>query len=116
MSLKGNMVISLKKLNVLGHLLLPLSQDKGTAGQATIFCPGTKGQRGRDFFLSRDKGTTGRPVPVCPGTSRGTSRPLETLVHSTLHKAGHWKVFSRLLFYYYYFLAVGLLAVRVEGD
>ena len=30
--------------------------------------------------LSRDKGTAGRPVPVCPGTSRGTSRPMETLV------------------------------------
>ena len=40
-----------------GHLLLPLSRDKGTPGQ--------------EFFLSRDKGTTGRPVPVCPGTSRG---------------------------------------------
>ena len=35
-----------------GHLLLPLSRDKGTPGQ--------------EFFLSRDKGTTGRPVPVCP--------------------------------------------------
>ena len=43
-------------------------------------CPGTKGHRDKNFFLSRDKGTTGRPVPVCPGTSRGTSRPLETLV------------------------------------
>ena len=46
----------------------------------TCPCPGTKGQRDRETFLSRDKGTTGRPVPVCPGTSRGTSRPLETLV------------------------------------
>ena len=62
-----------------GHLLLPLSRDKGTAGQAKLFCPGTKGQRDREIFLSRDKGTTGRPVPVCPRTSRGTSRPLETL-------------------------------------
>ena len=35
-----------------GHLLLPLSWDKGTPGQ--------------DFFLSRDKGTTGRPVPWKP--------------------------------------------------
>ena len=43
-------------------------------------CPGTKGQRDKETFLSRDKGTTGRPVPVCPGTSRGTSRPVETLV------------------------------------
>ena len=32
-----------------GHLLLPLSRDKGTPGQ--------------DFFLSQDKGTAGRPVP-----------------------------------------------------
>ena len=62
-----------------GYLLLPLSRDKGTAGQAKLFCPGTKGQRDRGIFLSRDKGTTGRPAPVCPGTSRGTSRPLETL-------------------------------------
>ena len=62
-----------------GHLLLPLSRDKGTAGQAKLFCPGTKGQRDREFFLSWDKGTTGRPVPVCPGTSR----PLETLVQNT---------------------------------
>ena len=31
-----------------GHLLLPLSRDKGTLGQ--------------EFFLSRDKGTTGRPA------------------------------------------------------
>ena len=43
-------------------------------------CPGTKGHRDKKFSLSRDKGTTGRPVPVCPGLSRGTSRPLETLV------------------------------------
>ena len=50
-----------------GHLLLPLSRDNGTPGQEF-------------FFLSRDKGTTGRPVPVCPGTSRGTSRPVETLI------------------------------------
>ena len=56
-------------------MLLPLSRDKGTAGQAKLFCPGTKGQRDREFFLSRDKGTTGCPVPVCPGTSR----PLKTL-------------------------------------
>ena len=28
-----------------GHLLLPLSRDKGTGGQAKLFCPGTKGQR-----------------------------------------------------------------------
>ena len=34
---------------VSGHLLLPLSRDKGTTGQ--------------EFFLSWDKGTTGRPVP-----------------------------------------------------
>ena len=27
-----------------GFLLLPLSRDKGTAGQAKLFCPGTKGQ------------------------------------------------------------------------
>ena len=46
-------------------------------------CPGTTGLRDKIFFLSRDKGTTGRPVPVCPGTSRGTSRPLETLIWST---------------------------------
>ena len=35
-----------------GHLLLPLSWDKGTPGQV--------------YFLSRDKGTTGRPVPWKP--------------------------------------------------
>ena len=46
-------------------------------------CPGTKGHRDKNFFLSRDKGTTGRPVPVCPGTSRGTSRPVETLISIT---------------------------------
>ena len=45
-------------------------------------CPGTKGHRDKKIFLSRDKGTTGRPVPVCPGTSRGTSRPVETLVRA----------------------------------
>ena len=45
--------------DVPGHLLLPLSRDKGTPGQ--------------ESFLSRDKGTTGRPVPVCPGTSRGNT-------------------------------------------
>ena len=45
-----------------GHLLLPLSRDKGTAGQAKLFCPGTQGQRDRQTFLSRDKGTTGRPA------------------------------------------------------
>ena len=28
-----------------GQLLWPLSRDKGTAGQAKLFCPGTKGQR-----------------------------------------------------------------------
>ena len=50
-----------------GHLLLPLSRDKGTLGQ--------------EFFLSRDKGTTGRPVPVCPGTSR----PVETLPQADHH-------------------------------
>ena len=49
-----------------GHLLLPLSRDKGTPGQAKLFCPGTKGQRDRETFLSRDKGTTGRPVPWKP--------------------------------------------------
>ena len=37
---------------VLGHLLLPLSRDKGTPGQ--------------EFFLSRDKGTAVRPVPWKP--------------------------------------------------
>ena len=46
-------------------------------------CPGTKGHRDENFFLSRDKGTTRRPVLLCPGTSRGTSRPVETLVRST---------------------------------
>jgi hypothetical protein len=30
--------------------------------------------------VQREKGTTGRPVLVCPGTSRGTSRPVETLI------------------------------------
>ena len=45
-----------------GFLHLPLSWDKGTAGQAKLFCPGTKGQRDRETFLSRDKGTTGRPA------------------------------------------------------
>ena len=45
-------------------------------------CPRTEGHRDKKFFLSRDKGTTGRPVPVCPGTSRGTSRPLETLIQA----------------------------------
>ena len=39
-----------------GHLLLPLSRDKGTPGQEFFFCPRTKGQR---------------DVPVCPGTSHG---------------------------------------------
>ena len=28
-----------------GHLLLPLSRDKGTPGQGKCPCPGTKGQR-----------------------------------------------------------------------
>ena len=37
-----------------GHLLLPLSRDKGTAGQAKLFCSGTKGQRDRETFFSRD--------------------------------------------------------------
>ena len=64
-----------------GFRVLLLSRDKGTAGRGNFFCPGTKGQRDTETFLSRDKGTTGRPVPVCPGTSRGTSRPLETLVY-----------------------------------
>ena len=36
----------------------------------------------KETFLFRDKGTTGRPVPDCPGTSRGTSRPLETLMYT----------------------------------
>ena len=45
--------------DVPGHLLLPLSQDKGTPGQEIFFVPG-----------QRDK---------------GTSRPLETLVCSVLH-------------------------------
>ena len=49
--------------DILGHLLLPLSQDNGTRKK---FCPGT----------------TGCPVPVCPRTSRGTSCPLETLAQS----------------------------------
>ena len=44
-------------------------------------CPGTTGHRDKKFFLSRDKGTRGRPVPFCPGMSRGTSRPLETLLY-----------------------------------
>ena len=72
-----------------GHLLLPLSRDKGTAGQAKIFCPGTKGHRDREIFLSRDKGTTGRPVPVCPGMSRGTSRPVETLIDDVNYYFGN---------------------------
>ena len=61
------------------HLLMPLSRDKWTAGQAKLFCLETKRQRDKEFFLSRDKGTTGRP-----GLSCGTSRPVETLVSTTL--------------------------------
>ena len=37
-----------------GFLHLPLSQDKGTAGQAKLVCPGTKGQQDRETFLSQD--------------------------------------------------------------
>ena len=44
--------------------------------------PGTKGHQDKNFVLSRDKGTTGRPVLVCPGLSRGTFRPVETLIGS----------------------------------
>ena len=33
------------KVFVPGHLLLPLSRDKGTPGQGKCPCPGTKGQR-----------------------------------------------------------------------
>ena len=36
-----------------GHLLLTLSRDQGTPGQAKRFCPGTKGQRDSETFLSR---------------------------------------------------------------
>ena len=54
--------------------------DSGTGKTFLSRDKGTTGQRDREIFLSRDKGTTGRPVPVCPGTSRGTSRPLETLL------------------------------------
>ena len=44
-----------------GHLLMPLSRDKGTPGQGKCPCPGTKGQR--DV-----------PSRFVPG------RPVETLV------------------------------------
>ena len=41
-----------------GQLLLPLSRDKGTAGQGKCPCPGTKGQRDVPSRF-----VPGRPVP-----------------------------------------------------
>ena len=48
-----------------GHLGLPLSRDKGTAGQGKCPCPGTKGQRDvpSRFVPGRP---AGRPVPWKP--------------------------------------------------
>ena len=51
-------------------MLLPLSRDKGTAGQAKIFCPGTKGHRDRSSFIvpgQRDNGTSSKS---CYGQDR----------------------------------------------
>ena len=45
-----------------GQLLLPLSRDKGTAGQAKYFCPGTKGQRDVPSRIVPGR-PAGRPVP-----------------------------------------------------
>ena len=55
-----------------GHLILPLSRDKGTLRQRDT---GTKGHRDKKIFLSRDKGTTGHPVPWKP-----YSRPKKNVV------------------------------------
>ena len=49
-----------------GHLLLPLSRDKGTAGQAKLFCPRTKGQRDKLKILPRDR--TGQDSKIWNGT------------------------------------------------
>ena len=48
-----------------GQLHLPLSRDKGTAGQGKCPCPGTKGQRDvpSRFVPGRP---AGRPVPWKP--------------------------------------------------
>ena len=58
------------------------SQDRGVCPGTTTsaLVPGQRDSGTRKMSLSRDKGTAGRPVPVCPGTSRGTSRPVKTLV------------------------------------
>ena len=47
----------------------------GTAGQAKLFCPGTKGQRDKLKILPRDGTGFFETVPSRPGTSRGTKLP-----------------------------------------
>ena len=45
-----------------GHLLLPLSRDKGTPGQGKCPCPGTKGQRD---VLSRGNASSNENFHIC---------------------------------------------------
>jgi hypothetical protein len=44
----------------------------GTAGEAKLFCPGTKGQRDKLKILQQDRTVRDFERLSCPGTSRGT--------------------------------------------
>jgi hypothetical protein len=71
-----------------GTVVSSLSWDKGTTGQKSLHCPGTKGQRDKLKILQRDKtgwdslskSGTGRGtgqdkiLTACPVPSRGTKR------------------------------------------
>ena len=82
--LKKMQLVQLISINVQKLFCPGTSRDRevcpGTFAPALV--PGQRDTGTRKMSLSRDKGTAGRPLPVCPGTSRGTSRPVETLVGS----------------------------------
>jgi hypothetical protein len=66
-----------------GHLLLPLSRDKGTPGQGK--CPGTKGQRDvpSRFVPGRP---AGRPVPWKPYLKPA----MEVSSRFPVNRQNHW--------------------------